>query len=701
MSVFNRKGTNCKVIFAFKVSPQYVNEVRVIGSCPELGNNMIVSGTPLLSDIFLKSGYYYTSIDLKRGQQISYSYAISSVEKPKYVTFPNQTLSTGDSPIVFIWDVPKFDQKKKRYDPKIPFCHKKTPLSIAPISHTTAYVTFPNQTLSTGDSPIVFIWDVPKFDQKKKRYDPKIPFCHKKTPLSIAPISHTTAVIHFGHLNHVPSLKLETSPGLPKRPDIPSFSTDIDENKLDSHQSLFSSLSTPNPKFPVVGRSAPIELNPSVIGDNEISHVWLAISVGGFPVFTRFNYAVAFGADGWVCIEKVTVPCSPPSESSKSTPSHSPSEESAEKQDDKGEVKISQTSTTLTHMHTAHGITLPPLLSAEFYQDILSPAFSSLCLPARPIVLPMVLPGNAIRISVWGEVCISVGKGKKMTNTSTFIPLGKGSVSLDSIPSHGDITVPLFCNVMDESFTPVETESGCVRLTVDIATPVLGLGQCRKTPPAAHEIVASPQSEAGEEIVTKMGELTIEKGDRKDHEAKKPATSSIGTPSNIFISSPAGSTTSSLFIGHRGCGSNKLHGKHRVCVQENTPMSYALAHQVGADGVELDVQMSRDGELVINHDFFVEKKVPRKRKEREKGKGKGSGNAKDESDIEVIPIMHYSAADFEKTSTINSQDQLSQKKSVLNPKQKWKAMGSVSLSSASEAPSEENSKSDEDIIQST
>ncbi|GKT37144.1 hypothetical protein ADUPG1_009989, partial [Aduncisulcus paluster] len=78
-----------------------------------------------------------------------------------------------------------------------------------------------------------------------------------------------------------------------------------------------------------------------------------------------------------------------------------------------------------------------------------------------------------------------------------------------------------------------------------------------------------------------------------------------------------------------------------------------------------------------------------------------SGNAKDESDIEVIPIMHYSAADFEKTSTINSQDQLSQKKSVLNPKQKWKAMGSVSLSSASEAPSEENSKSDEDIIQST
>ena len=35
---------------------------------------------------------------------------------------------------------------------------------------------------------------------------------------------------------------------------------------------------------------------------------------------------------------------------------------------------------------------------------------------------------------------------------------------------------------------------------------------------------------------------------------------------------------------------------------ENTMEAYILAHQYGADGIELDVQLSRDGEIVVIHD---------------------------------------------------------------------------------------------------
>src|ERR1700694_1997865 len=45
--------------------------------------------------------------------------------------------------------------------------------------------------------------------------------------------------------------------------------------------------------------------------------------------------------------------------------------------------------------------------------------------------------------------------------------------------------------------------------------------------------------------------------------------------------------------GHRGAMS---------LAPENTLAAFALAREVGADGVEFDVQMSADGELVIIHD---------------------------------------------------------------------------------------------------
>ena len=51
-----------------------------------------------------------------------------------------------------------------------------------------------------------------------------------------------------------------------------------------------------------------------------------------------------------------------------------------------------------------------------------------------------------------------------------------------------------------------------------------------------------------------------------------------------------------LLLGHRGA----LH-----LARENTLESYALALEAGLDGVELDIQRTRDGVLVVHHDFAV------------------------------------------------------------------------------------------------
>lgn len=49
-----------------------------------------------------------------------------------------------------------------------------------------------------------------------------------------------------------------------------------------------------------------------------------------------------------------------------------------------------------------------------------------------------------------------------------------------------------------------------------------------------------------------------------------------------------------LIFGHRG-----MPSRH---VQENTLLSFLQAIQAGADGVEFDVRVSKDGELVVGHD---------------------------------------------------------------------------------------------------
>ncbi|MCB9420742.1 MAG: glycerophosphodiester phosphodiesterase [Ardenticatenaceae bacterium] len=51
-----------------------------------------------------------------------------------------------------------------------------------------------------------------------------------------------------------------------------------------------------------------------------------------------------------------------------------------------------------------------------------------------------------------------------------------------------------------------------------------------------------------------------------------------------------------LIIGHRGAS---------AYAPENTLAAFELAAEQGADGIELDVQLSKDGRLVIIHDFDI------------------------------------------------------------------------------------------------
>lgn len=57
-------------------------------------------------------------------------------------------------------------------------------------------------------------------------------------------------------------------------------------------------------------------------------------------------------------------------------------------------------------------------------------------------------------------------------------------------------------------------------------------------------------------------------------------------------------TNTPLIIGHRGASAG---------APENTLAAFALALEQGADGVELDVQFSADGQIVIIHDATVDR----------------------------------------------------------------------------------------------
>ena len=52
------------------------------------------------------------------------------------------------------------------------------------------------------------------------------------------------------------------------------------------------------------------------------------------------------------------------------------------------------------------------------------------------------------------------------------------------------------------------------------------------------------------------------------------------------------------YFGHRGCSGN---------YPENTMLAFQKAIEAGADGIELDVQFSKDGRLVIIHDETLDR----------------------------------------------------------------------------------------------
>ena len=53
-----------------------------------------------------------------------------------------------------------------------------------------------------------------------------------------------------------------------------------------------------------------------------------------------------------------------------------------------------------------------------------------------------------------------------------------------------------------------------------------------------------------------------------------------------------------LIYAHRGASND---------APENTMPAFELAYEYGADGLELDVQLTRDGEVVVIHDDEVDR----------------------------------------------------------------------------------------------
>lgn len=70
-----------------------------------------------------------------------------------------------------------------------------------------------------------------------------------------------------------------------------------------------------------------------------------------------------------------------------------------------------------------------------------------------------------------------------------------------------------------------------------------------------------------------------------------------------------------LSIGHRGAS---------AYAPENTMAAFRKAHELGADGVELDVQLSKDGQVVIMHDDRINRTT------------NGAGYVKDKTLMELV-----------------------------------------------------------------
>jgi glycerophosphoryl diester phosphodiesterase len=74
------------------------------------------------------------------------------------------------------------------------------------------------------------------------------------------------------------------------------------------------------------------------------------------------------------------------------------------------------------------------------------------------------------------------------------------------------------------------------------------------------------------------------------------------TPSLAQAPAAKGANMKPLIIGHRGAAG---------LAPENTLAAFARACELGVDGIELDVLVSADGELVVHHDFRLKPEIAR------------------------------------------------------------------------------------------
>src|SRR4051794_1955552 len=103
------------------------------------------------------------------------------------------------------------------------------------------------------------------------------------------------------------------------------------------------------------------------------------------------------------------------------------------------------------------------------------------------------------------------------------------------------------------------------------------------------------------------------------------------------------SSPRTLIIGHRGSGADNAalavggpllrDRAYRSHVLENTLLSLCEASRAGADMVEFDVQLPRDGVCVIHHDWGVVVPIP-------------SAAATDTTAALRVPVGHLTLAQF-------------------------------------------------------
>ena len=82
-----------------------------------------------------------------------------------------------------------------------------------------------------------------------------------------------------------------------------------------------------------------------------------------------------------------------------------------------------------------------------------------------------------------------------------------------------------------------------------------------------------------------------------------------------------------LSIGHRGAS---------AYAPENTMAAFRKAYQIGADGIELDVQLSKDNHVIIMHDYRLDRTTT----------GKGLVSKKTLKELKSLDAGQWFSKDF-------------------------------------------------------